>query len=135
MKIQAKQGDRSVFDLEATVARALIASGTHVAYVAPEPVRTPNTTWKTGWLPAQLGFAPEPAITYCCATCMAGSRPGMMTGPTVHRTGVFRHCGVTETVPRHIAAQYACMRKQLADRQKVREQSSEVKKPHFLNVF
>src|SRR6266851_1285847 len=105
MKIQAKQGNREVFDLDSKVARALIAAGSHVEYIPTEPVRVPNTTWKVGWLPAQLGFATEPAITYCCATCMAGSRPGTMTGPTVHRTGVFRHCGVIETVPRDIAAQ------------------------------
>ena len=132
MKVQAKQGDRSVFDLDANVARALIASGTHVEYKPVEPVRVPNTTWATGWIPAQLGIPREPVITATCTTCSGAQR---MTGPTAHKTQKFLHCGVTESVPRHIAAQYAGMRQAMANEQEARAKKAQVEAPSFIKIF
>ena len=132
MKVQAKQGSKEVFDIDGKIARALIAAGTHVEYIAPEPVRVPCTTWAAGWLPAQLGIPREPAITAKCTTC---SGAATLTGPTAHRTQVFRHCGVVENIPRDVSAQYAGMRKQMAEDEKARIDRARVKVPHFANKF
>lgn len=131
MKVQSLR-TKEVFDFEANIARAFIASGTHIAYVDPKPVRVPNTTWKVVWLPAQQFIPREPAITAECKSCDGKI---LITGPNAHRTQSFRHCGVTEPIPRHIAAQYAGVRTQMADEEKTRKQAAQVKKPAFINVF
>lgn len=133
MKIQSKTGSKEVFDFESKVARALIAGGTHIEYIPTEPVRVPKTTWEAKWIPAQLDIPREPVIIATCATCSGAQR---MTGPTAHKTQKFLHCGVTEIVPRHISAQYAGMRKVLADERDARIEAAKPQVPtNVLNRF
>jgi hypothetical protein len=85
-------------------AEAMIAAGIAFAYVAPAaPVREPDAQFAVH----RTTLSKQPFIAASCNSC--GSK-AQFTGPTAHKTQVFRHCGVTDSIPEHIAEEYAKLR-------------------------
>ena len=102
MKVQS--GTSEPFEIARGLAEILIAEGKVHAYA--EPVAKKNPDAKFGFNRCQ--YDGEPYITATCKGCDNRTR---FTGPTAHRTQVFRHCGVTDRIPQDIAAEYERARK------------------------
>jgi hypothetical protein len=84
-------------------AQAMVAAGIAFKYVEPSPVRMPDAQFAV-----QIAtFDNEPFITASCSGC---SNKARFTGPTCHKTQVFRHCGITDQIPEDIAEHYAELR-------------------------
>jgi hypothetical protein len=84
-------------------AEAMIAAGLAFKYVEPQPAHKPD---------AQFGvqiwaFDKQP---YIAASCNGCGNKAQFSGPTAHKTSVFRHCGVADKIPEHIAEHYAELR-------------------------
>jgi hypothetical protein len=100
MKIYYAGTPEVPFNKPRAEAEAMIASGIAFAYIEPQPVRTPDAhfavqIWKIGNQP------------YIAASCNGCGNKAQFSGPSAHRTQVFRHCGVTDAIPEHIAEDYA----------------------------
>lgn len=120
MKIQDKKHEHPCFDCASGMAAGLIATGNFEQYVPPEfsldtagnkkPKLYANATWvaREGKRSSDGDFRYDPEIVYSCSSC---GNKGIMTGPTVHKTGKFLHCGVVDTVPKDVQQKYAELRK------------------------
>jgi hypothetical protein len=85
-------------------AEAMITAGIAFAFVAPAvPVRRPDAQFAVH----RTTLSKQPFIAASCNSC--GSR-AQFTGPNAHKTQVFRHCGVTDSIPEHVAEEYAKLR-------------------------
>jgi hypothetical protein len=104
MKIYYAGTPEVPFNKPRAEAEAMIAAGIAFAYVAPAPpARKPDAQFAVH----RTTRSKQPFIAASCNSC--GSK-AQFTGPTAHKTQVFRHCGVTDAVPEHIAEQYAKLR-------------------------
>jgi hypothetical protein len=99
MKIINLLPNAQPYDVPRQHAEGLIAAGIAKAYVEPVAKKIPNA--KFGLHLDQ--YEGEPYITATCTGCDNRTR---FTGPTAHKTQVFRHCGVTDRIPQDIAEQY-----------------------------
>jgi hypothetical protein len=111
MKIYYKDAPEIPFHKPRVEAEAMIAAGIAFAYVKPAPVRKPDAhfavqIWK---------IDNQPFIAAWCNGCATKNQ---FSGPTAHRTSVFRHCGVTDAVPQDITADYTERRARWAKAQK-----------------
>jgi hypothetical protein len=97
VKVQA--GTSQPFEVARGLAEILIAEGKVHAYSEPVAKKIPDA--KFGLNRDQ--YDGEPYITATCTGCDNRTR---FTGPTAHKTQVFRHCGVTDRIPQDIAEQY-----------------------------
>ncbi|MBZ5662520.1 MAG: hypothetical protein LAO08_19120 [Acidobacteriia bacterium] len=138
MKVKLANGKGEVFNLENNTARVLIAAGTLVEYVAPtKPPRIGITSWKAVIKPGirfekESYIEPTPTIVASCSMCGGAVT---LTGRNAHKTQHFLHCGLDECVPADIARQYEGLYESLKQKEKTREQSAEVQKPHFIDIF
>jgi hypothetical protein len=108
MKLQDVEHKHPPFDVAAGLAASLLATGKCVKFVKPEPPKLfANTKWVTRRGPRVEDYEHAPEIVYSCSSC--GNR-GHMTGPTAHRTQVFRHCHTVEAVPEDVRKRYAELR-------------------------
>jgi hypothetical protein len=88
------------FDKPKAEALAMIAAGLAEAYVEPAPVRRPD---------AQFGVHvwAQNKQPYIAASCSGCGNKAQFSGPPSHKTAVFRHCGIADSIPSHIAEEYA----------------------------
>jgi hypothetical protein len=104
MKIYYAGTPEVPFNKPRAEAEAMIAAGIAFAYVEPAPVRRPDAQfavqlWKK--------YGNEPYIAASCSGC--GTK-NQFSGPTAYKTCVFRHCGITDSIPEDVAAKYAEVR-------------------------
>jgi hypothetical protein len=104
-----------VRDVEQNVGQALISAGVASLFTPPvKPVRQPDTKWSVGFKPGlhvrEIGPGlAETVFIHCfCRTC---ANAETWSGPSVFKTAVFRHCGVTESTPEQIVSDYIALRK------------------------
>jgi hypothetical protein len=104
MKIYYAGTPEVPFNKPRAEAEAMISAGIAFAYVAlAPPVRKPDAQFAVH----RTTLSKQPFIAASCNSC--GSK-AQFTGPTAHKTQFFRHCGVTDAVPEHIAEQYGNLR-------------------------
>jgi hypothetical protein len=100
MKIVLNDAPDFPFDKPRPEAQAMIAAGIARAYVPPEPVKKPRVT---NWQLKRFDFDGAPYIRVSCTGC---GNTANISGPTAHRTQKFIHCGIAESVPEFIQADY-----------------------------
>jgi hypothetical protein len=105
MKIFYAGSPEVPFNKPRAEAEAMIASGIAFLYVEPAPVRKPDAQFAVQiWSNNN-----EP---YVAASCNGCGNKAQFSGPSAHRTQVFRHCGITDQIPEDVAAEYVRRRAQ-----------------------
>jgi hypothetical protein len=100
MKIYYAGTPEVPFNKPRAEAEAMIAAGIAFKYVEPQPVRKPDAQFAVQiW-----ALDKQPYIAASCPGC---GNKAQFSGPNAHKTQVFRHCGVTDSIPEHIAEDYA----------------------------
>ena len=99
MKIINLLPNAQPYDLPKQQAEGMIAAGIAKAYVAPARKFNPNAKFGLN----RYNYDGQPYIIASCSSCGNSTH---MYGPTAHTTQSFRHCGVTESIPKDIAAEY-----------------------------
>jgi hypothetical protein len=100
MKIFYEGTPEVPFNKPRAEAEAMIAAGIAFKYVEPIPVRKPDANFAVQvW-----SLDNQPFIAASCNGC---GNKAQFSGPTAHRTQVFRHCGITDAIPEDVAADYA----------------------------
>lgn len=118
MKLIDKKHENAPFDVPAGLALALLATGTVEKYTDPEPKRpAPDSSWKVVREPMLCNDGANSNPCYIFARCASCQQTIQMSGPTVHRTQVFRHCGIAEPVPEEIAREYVKALREPRERQ------------------